>query len=45
MCLSGKLLKIENYCKERSNNIFWHANRCHGVLRRLLKIISTRQPQ
>lgn len=26
MCLSGKLLKIKNYCKERRNNTFRHTN-------------------
>lgn len=31
MCLSGKLLKIKNYCKERRNNTFRHTNGCHGI--------------
>lgn len=31
MCLSGKLLKIKNYCKERRNHTFRHTNGCHGI--------------
>lgn len=32
MCLSGKLLKMKNYCKERRNKTFRHTSGCHGIL-------------
>lgn len=43
--VSGKLLKIGNFYKERRNLIqfFWHTNRCHDALGRLLKMISRKQ--